>query len=93
MEKKERMRQADPQKIADSYREMAVYLAQVMGQIEHYQNTAEYWTKATSDDGRPADDLKEAMLWLGVALSSCVTYADEYAEDAKKEQDGIETEV
>jgi hypothetical protein len=72
---------------------MASYLAQVMGKIEYYQDIAESWTDATKDDGRAADDLKEVLRRLGIALATCTVYADVYAESAKKEQNGIETEV
>jgi hypothetical protein len=74
--------------IHDRYSEMAVELAAIIGKIDDMKGQSEYISRETKDNGDPSIDLSEALEKLGVALANIITYADEYLNDAEKEESG-----
>ena len=77
--------------VINFYRDVADKLAVIHGQLQDFQERAEFWTEQLRDNGNPADDLKAAMTALGTALASCVVYASEYEEDTQNEGEKTDT--
>lgn len=72
---------------AERYQRLATELSDLYGKVEDLYRTAEFLSDRTGDCGDPEDALKEALWWLGNAISDASSYAAEYREDADK---GIE---
>lgn len=74
------------QDAAASYSEIALKLAQIISQTREVKNHCEFISeKMYEDTCDPVFELSEALEKLGIALSSVVIYADEYAKECAKE--------
>lgn len=72
-------------KLAEDYFEVAAKLAVIIGQVDEIKTTCGYLRGRANDNGDPYFDLQPALEHLGVALAAAVVYADEYKEEAGKE--------
>lgn len=73
------------QDAAASYSEIALKLAQTISQTREVKNRCEFISEKMNDNNDPGFELSEALEKLGIALSSAVIYADEYAKECAKE--------
>jgi hypothetical protein len=69
---------------AKKYQEIALKLSYLYHQINDLHDTAEFITEQTHDNGDPEYALEKGLWWLGQAVATATTYADEYREDAEK---------
>ena len=69
---------------AKRYQELALKLSYLYHQIDDLHETAEFLTEQTHDNGDPEYALDKGLWWLGKAIATANTYADEYREDAYK---------
>ena len=72
-------------KVSDRYNELAVKLAVIISQIQDIQTTCKFLSEETNDTGDPYYDLQPVLEHAGIALAAMVVYADEYKEEAVKE--------
>lgn len=70
-------------KVSDKYRELAVKLAIIIGQLEEMQTSCKFFQEETDDNGDPYYDLQPVLERAGIALAAMVVYADEYKEECK----------
>ena len=71
--------------LADSYQQHAYELAVLIGKLKDIQTSCEINMRDASDNGDPYYDLMPVLEHAGIALASMVVYANEYKEEAMKE--------
>ena len=68
--------------VANEYAEHARVIARCVSKLNDIKTRIEYLHEITKDNADVAIDLDTAITKLGIALSSCVEYGNEYKDEA-----------
>ena len=68
--------------VSKEYRAAASVLAKTVSQMDYLRNKLNYLMQLTEDNGDPFLELSDAVNKMGLALASCIVYADAYEQEA-----------